>query len=479
MIESKNIIQRLRDIVGDQYAVAFSDGETNAYENLLDEALRGSTAPFAVARPAAVEQIQKILTLAGESNVSVLNVSNATGNNSLSTTRDKPALLVDLSRMNKIIEVDTNSGYALIEPGVSFDQLHEYLTANKTGYWIDCDTNGAHSVCASITERSFGHTPYGDHLLMQCGMEVVLGDGEILRTGMGALPNSDTWQLFKYNYGPYLDGLFSQSELAVVTKVGLWLMPAPPAYRPFMVSLPDEAALSQALEVMRPLKIQMVVPNTVTVSHIHVDTRLLTDAGFSAQAQGLIDNETNFADWNLFGALYDLPQNIEITWPMVSKALRSIAGATVVSANDSPTHPVWPLRERLMGGQPAFSSAETGRRKALWFSVASPIEGEAALSMLAAVETIMGSVGTDVEQEFSLSWRTLFMRVSVAFSSENFSERRATMLALIENLDASGYSVSHSCRDLRNAVANAQTSESMIALQRKITAALDPAGTLS
>ncbi len=124
MIESKNIIQRLRDIVGDQYAVDFSDGETNAYENLLDEALPGSTAPIAVVRPAAVEQIQEILTLAGESNVSVLNVSNATGNSSLSTTRDKPALLVDLSRMNKIIEVDTDSGYALIEPGVSFDQLH-------------------------------------------------------------------------------------------------------------------------------------------------------------------------------------------------------------------------------------------------------------------------------------------------------------------------------------------------------------------
>ena len=72
--------------------------------------------------------------------------------------------------------------------------------------------------------------PYRDHWGAQCGLEVVTGDGELVRTGMGALPGSRTWQQFKYGYGPYLDGMFSQSNFGVVTKMGVWLMPEPEAY---------------------------------------------------------------------------------------------------------------------------------------------------------------------------------------------------------------------------------------------------------
>jgi 4-cresol dehydrogenase (hydroxylating) len=62
-------------------------------------------------------------------------------------------------------------------------------------------------------------------------MEVVLANGEVLRTGMGALPNAKTWQQYKTGYGPWIDGLFSQSNFGVVTKMGFWLMPQPEAYR--------------------------------------------------------------------------------------------------------------------------------------------------------------------------------------------------------------------------------------------------------
>jgi 4-cresol dehydrogenase (hydroxylating) len=77
-------------------------------------------------------------------------------------------------------------------------------------------------------ERGAGYTPYGDHFMMQCGTEVVLADGEVVRTGMGALPGNNTWQLFKHSFGPYLDGIFTQSNFGVVTKIGKWLMPEDP-----------------------------------------------------------------------------------------------------------------------------------------------------------------------------------------------------------------------------------------------------------
>jgi 4-cresol dehydrogenase (hydroxylating) len=47
---------------------------------------------------------------------------------------------------------------------------------------------------------------------------------------MGAVPNAKTWQQYKYGAGPLIDGLFSQSNFGVVTKMGIWLMPQPEAY---------------------------------------------------------------------------------------------------------------------------------------------------------------------------------------------------------------------------------------------------------
>jgi hypothetical protein len=62
---------------------------------------------------------------------------------------------------------------------------------------------------------------------MHCGMEVVLANGEIVRTGMGAMPDAttqhqsaNTWQLFPYGFGPYADGIFTQSNFGIVTKMG-------------------------------------------------------------------------------------------------------------------------------------------------------------------------------------------------------------------------------------------------------------------
>lgn len=67
-----------------------------------------------------------------------------------------------------------------------------------------------------------------DHFGMHCGMEIVLPNGEVVRTGMGALPDSEntshgsanTWQLFPYGFGPYHDGIFTQSNYGIVTKMG-------------------------------------------------------------------------------------------------------------------------------------------------------------------------------------------------------------------------------------------------------------------
>ena len=128
-------------------------------------------------------------------------------------------VIVDLGRMNRIEHVDAELGYAVIQPGVTQKQLSAYLAENGVPFWIDCTGAGPNSsLVGNIVERGFGHSPYGNRFQMISGMEIVLGTGEVLHTGFGHYPGAKTTHLYPYGIGPYLDGIFTQSNFGIVTK---------------------------------------------------------------------------------------------------------------------------------------------------------------------------------------------------------------------------------------------------------------------
>jgi 4-cresol dehydrogenase (hydroxylating) flavoprotein subunit len=99
--------------------------------------------------------------------------------------------------MNKIIEVNEEYAYAIVEPGVSFSDLYEYIQEKGYDLWPSVPALGWGSIVGNTLERGFGYTPAGEHSQEQCGLEVVLADGQILRSGMGAMKDSPMWALFK------------------------------------------------------------------------------------------------------------------------------------------------------------------------------------------------------------------------------------------------------------------------------------------
>jgi 4-cresol dehydrogenase (hydroxylating) len=90
-------------------------------------------------------------------------------------------------------------------------------------------------------------------------MEVVLGDGELVRTGMGAMPNSQVWQQNRWGYGPWVDGLFRQGNMGVVTKMGFWLMPQPEALISGTARVPNDAGADGLMRVLTLLENQGIV----------------------------------------------------------------------------------------------------------------------------------------------------------------------------------------------------------------------------
>ncbi len=223
--------------------------------------------PSAAVAPDGVEQIQAVLRIANQYKTPLWTIS--TGKN-LGYGGSAPLLggsvVLDLKRMNRVLEVDDKNHYALVEPGVSYFDLYRYIQDRKLKVWIDPPDPGWGSPMGNSLERGGGYTPMHDHYDAVCGMEVVLPNGEVMRTGMGALPGAKTWQQYKYGFGPYVQGVFSQSSLGVVTKMGVWLLPEPEAYVSGTVMVWKRDDLIPMIEIFANLVNSGTLRTTTTVS---------------------------------------------------------------------------------------------------------------------------------------------------------------------------------------------------------------------
>jgi 4-cresol dehydrogenase (hydroxylating) len=205
----------------------------------------------AILRPSCREQVQECLRVANKYRVGVYPVSS--GKNWGYGSRvpvDEVSVLLDLSRMNRILDFSEDLAYATVEPGVTQSQLSAFLRDQKSNLWMDAGGGAPESsLIGNTMERGFGHTPYGDHFAHSCGLEVILPTSERIETGFSRFPDTKTGPLYRWGVGPVLDGLFSQSNLGVVTRMSIWLMPAPEYFsRVFSfpaISIPCSARLSK------------------------------------------------------------------------------------------------------------------------------------------------------------------------------------------------------------------------------------------
>ena len=205
----------------------------------------------AAVAPANVEQVQQVVRIANRYRIPVYPIS--TGRN-LTYGGAAPTLsgsvVIDLKRMNRVLEVDDKRHFALVEPGVSYFDLYDYIHERGLKVMLDIPDPGWGSPMGNSLDHGVGYTfgPYRDHFGSHIGLEIVTAEGGIIRTGMGAVPGSDSWQDYHYGAGPSIEGLFAQSNFGIVTKMGVKLMPMPEAYLSGYVFVPRYQDLQGLIE---------------------------------------------------------------------------------------------------------------------------------------------------------------------------------------------------------------------------------------
>lgn len=223
---------------------------------------RAGTATFATTarvaallRPASTAQVQACLRTATAHNVPVQPVSRGRnwGLGSRVPTVDG-AVLLDLSRMDHILDFDEDLAYITVEPGVTFRQVHDFLHERGSGLFCAVIGGAADaSLIGNALERGDGVGPLRQRADHAAAMEVVLADGQRIETGLGRWPDAMATPMHRAGLGPALDGLFLQFSLGVVTRMTFWLAPRPSFLQIFTLEMADDSAFSGALDALRRL----------------------------------------------------------------------------------------------------------------------------------------------------------------------------------------------------------------------------------
>ena len=219
-----SILKQLEEIVGKDFVSNRSE-ELYIYSQDPGASLP-RTVDFVV-MPGSSREVQDIVKLANQEKISITPMGGGLTLSALVIPMEG-GIVLDMKRMNNIIEVNELSRFALIEAGVTSGQLLAYLNANFPTLQPPIpDAPPSVTIAGNALIHGSGYLSqkFGNHGAMINGLEVVLPDGELYKLGSCAV--SEYW----FSRGPIPDliGMFISSfgTLGVITKLSIKLFPKP------------------------------------------------------------------------------------------------------------------------------------------------------------------------------------------------------------------------------------------------------------
>lgn len=443
--------------------------------------------------PGTAAEVAHCLAIATRHGIGIHPVSRGAnwGLGSRAPLRDGDAVL-DLSRLTGIDGLDTRHGRVRIEPGVTFLQLHARLKDRVPDYFLP--TIGGPvtaSVLANALDR--GDAMFCDRWSSLSDLQVALADGRLVDTGH--MPQSALCGLGIAPAGALLDGIFSQSNMGVVTGAWLRLEPVPNSVSGWVARIGTREGLPAFIDAWRDLqRAGTLRDRSLTLwngikrlaregpRHRHDPDRL-------ARAQ--------LDDWHCSGFITaESPDILTLREGLIEQRLGSRAlsagcyplrsggvwqsGASDIFATPSQANlrtVYW--RERMLP-EPDAMDPDRDHCGLIWLCVALPMEGAAILDFAERCHARLARAGMDLNFAVeAASFRVALCYITLSHARSEAADRAA--LDAYENLMALCLDLGHAPYRLAN---GAPLPERLRATPRndslrRIRAALDPAGILS
>ena len=257
------IIQQLREICGSD-AVLSDPADLLVYE--YDAVTTHRAQPLTVVLPQTTEQVSRMVKLLYENNIAYSPRGAGTGLSSgaiaVGCEKDDGAVLIEMARMNRILEIDFANQRAIIQPGVVNLRLSQAIAPHGYHYAPDPSSQASCTIGGNVAENSGGPhcLKYGmttNHIL---GIEAVLPDGRVMNFG-GDGADSIGYDLL----GTFIG---SEGTLGIATKVTVRLCRNPQNVVTLLADFMDVNAASRAVSAiiaagLLPAALEMIDQPTI------------------------------------------------------------------------------------------------------------------------------------------------------------------------------------------------------------------------
>lgn len=279
-----SFINELQTIVGEQYTL--SDKESLAVYG-YDSTPELESRPGVVLLPGSADEMLRIMRLCHEAGVSVTPRGSGTNLSGGSISCDK-GVVIQTSRLNRIIEVDEENLTATVEPGVITSILHREVEARGLFYPPDPGSMNISTMGGNVAENSGGlrGLKYGVTADYIMGLETILADGELLRTGGKVVKD-----VAGYSLNPLL--VSSEGTLGIFSAITVKLIPKPQGKITMLAHFPvlQNAALAvSAIIAARVIPATLEILDKVTIKcvedYAHVGLPLDVDAVLLIEVDG-------------------------------------------------------------------------------------------------------------------------------------------------------------------------------------------------